>query len=94
MVEDTLIQEIAKRLNTTPQDLQRESLKLYLAQKLRVIESELYELGVKYGVKTVAELDNLVKQGKLHEDTTFEDYFKFDNLEAERDKILEILGNL
>ena len=94
MTQDTLIQEIAKKLNITPQDLQRESLKLYLTKKLSVIESELHELSIKYGLKTVAELDRLAKQGKLQEDTSFEDYFKFDNIEAEREKILEILGNL
>jgi hypothetical protein len=55
-------------LETKPQTLERESLRLYVEKKLRVIESELLRLAHKYGVQNVNELDEMIKQGKYHED--------------------------
>ncbi|HAZ32062.1 MAG TPA: hypothetical protein DCY61_05155 [Dehalococcoidia bacterium] len=45
-------------------------------------------LAKKYGASSVFEFDTMVKEGRFHEEDAFEDYFKFDNLEAERDLIL------
>jgi len=89
-----LIEQVAQKLETEPQTLERESLKLYVEKKLRVIESELLRLAHKYGVQNVTELDDMIKQGKYHEDVAFEDYFEFDNLESERDKLINVLESL
>lgn len=89
-----LIEQIAQKLETKPQILERESLKLYVEKKLRVVESELLRLAHKYGVQNVIELDEMIKQGKYHEDEAFEDYFEFDNLESERDTLLSVLESL
>jgi len=89
-----LIEQIAQKLETKPQTLERESLKLYVEKKLRVIESELLRLAHKYGVRNVTELDEMIRQGKYHEDEAFEDYFEFDNLESERDTLLSALESL
>jgi hypothetical protein len=89
-----LIEQVAQRLRTKPEVLERESLKLYLEKKLRVIESELFLLAHRYGVRDVTELDEMIKQGRFHEDEAFEDYFNFDFLEYERDKLLQLLGEL
>jgi hypothetical protein len=89
-----LIEQVAAKLQTTPQALERDSLRFYLEKRLRTVESELLRLGHRYGVKTVAELDALIQQGRYHEEEAFEDYFAFDNLEQERDTMLEILESL
>jgi len=89
-----LIEQVAQRLQTKPEVLERDSLKLYLEKKLRVIESELFLLAHRYGVGGVAELDDMIKGGKFHEDEAFEDYFDFDYLEHERDKFLKLLEDL
>lgn len=89
-----LIEKVAKKLETEPQTLERESLKLYVGKKLRVIESELLQLARQYGVRNVTELDEMIRQGKYHEDEAFEDYFEFDNLESERDTLLSVLESL
>jgi len=89
-----LIEQIAQKLETEPQILQRESLKLYMEKKLRVVESELLRLAHRYGVQNVTELDEMIKQGKYHEDEAFEDYFEFDNLESERDTLVSVLESL
>jgi len=77
---------IALKLKLSPQELERDSL--------RLVESQLLSLATQYGVRTIAELDKLVQSGQIHEVEAFEDYFEFDNLEAERDTLLESLKEL
>jgi hypothetical protein len=89
-----LIEQIAQKLETEPQTLERDSLRLYVERKLRIIESELLRLAHKYGVQNVTELDEMVRRGKYHEDEAFEDYFEFDNLESERDTLVSVLESL
>lgn len=90
----TRVEQLARELDMQPDNLIRQSIEFFLRHKLKMIESELFLLARKYGVKTVTELDKLIKEGKFHEEDTFEDYFKFDNLEAEREIILKHLGRL
>ncbi|NLY04989.1 hypothetical protein [Candidatus Sordicultor fermentans] len=88
------IEELAKDLRMKPDELMKESLETFLKHKLRVIESELFLLAKRYGVRDVQEFDKMIQEGKFHEEDAFEDYFTFDNLEAERDLILEYLDKL
>jgi hypothetical protein len=85
---------IALKLKLSPQDLERESLRLFLKHRLNLIESQLLGLAIKYGVRTVTELDSLAQSGRIHEAQAFEDYFEFDHLEAERDALLDSLKEL
>jgi len=87
-------EDIALRLQLSPQELERESLLLFLRHQLRLVESQLLTLARKYDVTTVIELDELVQSGKIHEAEAFEDYFEFDHLEAERDALLGSLKEL
>ena len=89
-----MYENIALRLRLSPQKLERESLRLFLNHKLRLIESQLLHLSHRYGVRTVTELDQLVQSGQIHEAEAFEDYFEFDHLEAERDALLDSLKEL
>ena len=87
-------ESIAPKLQLTPQELERESLLLFLNHRLRLIESQLFNLARKYGVQTVAELDERIQGGEFHEAEAFEDYFEFDHLEAERDTLRASLKEL
>jgi len=87
-------ENIALRLQLSPQELERQSLRLFLGHRLRLVESQLLSLAHKYGVRTVTELDGLVQRGQIHEAEAFEDYFEFDYLEAERDTLLDSLKEL
>ncbi|MBN1147473.1 MAG: hypothetical protein JXA78_09465 [Anaerolineales bacterium] len=89
-----LYEDIASKLQLSPQELARQSLRLFLQHQLRLTESKLLFLAQKYGVKTVAELDRMVQSGQAHEAEAFEDYFEFDHLEAERDALLEAMQTL
>ena len=89
-----MYESIALKLQLSPQELELESLRLFLRHRLRLIESQLLRLVHKYGVHTVTELDELVQNGQIHEAEAFEDYFEFDHLEAERDTLLNSLKEL
>ena len=89
-----MYEAIAVKLNLPPEELARRSLRLYLENRLRLVESQLLDLTRRYAVETVTELDALIAQGKVTEAEAFEDYFEFDYLESERDKLLESLETL
>lgn len=59
-----------------------------IIEKLRLVESEIFCLSSKYGVKTVDELDLLIKKGKLTEEDAGNEIFLFDYLISEKE-ILE-----
>ena len=88
------LEKLAKDLHMKPDDLMKESLEVFLGRKLKAIEAELFLLAKRYGVKDVFEFDKMVREGRFHEEDAFEDYFSFDNLEAERDLILENLKKI
>lgn len=89
-----ILEKLAKDLRMEPDELMKGSLEVFLKRKLKVIESELFLLAKKYGVLDVQEFDKMIQEGRFHEREAFEDYFKFDNLEAERDLLLEHLKSL
>ncbi len=89
-----MYENIAPKLQLSPQELEHASLRLFLNHKLRLVESQLLGLARKYGVQTVAELDELIRSGRVHEAEGFEDYFEFDHLEAEREVLLDSLKEL
>ena len=90
----TVIEVVAKELDMKPKELMKESLKTYLNQRLSKIEAELFVIAKKHGVNNVFELDSKMKEGIVSEKEAFEDYFTFDNLEAEREKIKKSLERL
>ncbi len=89
-----MYEDIALKLQLPPEELERESLRLFLKHQLRLVESQLLGLARRYGVQTVSELDALVQNGQVHEVEAFDDYFDFDHLEAERDALLDSLREL
>ncbi len=90
----TVIDIAAKELQMKPGELLKESLKTYLEKRLSKVEADIFLLTKKYGVKDVFEFDSKVKEGFINEESAYDDYFIFDNLEAEREKIKAILEKL
>ena len=89
-----VLKQLAQDLHIKPEELLKQGMETFLRRKLKMIESELFLLAKKYGISDIFEFDKMVKEGKFHERDTFEDYFKFDNLEAEKDLILEHLEKM
>jgi len=87
-----VIDLVAKELHMKPDELLKESLRTYLEKRLAKVEADIYILTKKFGVKDVFEFDSRVKEGFITEEEGYEDYFIFDNLEAEREKIKKFLS--
>ncbi|MBD3307061.1 hypothetical protein GF339_11615 [candidate division KSB3 bacterium] len=85
------VQQLAEEFNIKPEQLIEESLRLYLHQQLVKIDTELFHYAQKYGVKTITEFDEKLQQGLLTEDDIQEDFFAFDQLEYEKERLLELL---
>jgi len=90
----TVIDMVAKEFQMKPKELLKESLRTYLEKRLSKVEADIFLIAKKYGVKDVFELDTKVKDGIVSEKESYEDYFVFDNLEAEREKIKKFLEKL
>ncbi|MDP2731455.1 MAG: hypothetical protein Q8O55_13400 [Dehalococcoidales bacterium] len=90
----TVLDMVAKEFQIKPKDLLKESLRTYLEKKLARIEADIFLLAKKYGVRDVFQLDSKIKEGLLSEKDSYDDYFAFDNLEAERDKIKKFLEKI
>ena len=90
----TVLDMVAKELQMKPKELMKESLKTYLEKRLSKIEADIFLIAKKYGVKDVFDLDVKVKEGVVSERDAYEDYFVYDNLEAEREKIKTSLEKL
>jgi len=89
----TAIEATAKSLQMNPDDLLRESLKVFIDQKLSAIEAEIFFIAKKHGVNDVFELDKRIGEGLVSEDEAYEDYFRLDYLEAERQKLKHAAEN-
>jgi hypothetical protein len=89
-----VIDAVAKELHMKPKELLKESLKTYLEKRLSKLEADIFLMTKKYGIKDVFEFDSRVKAGFIKEVDAYEDYFIFDNLEAEREKIKKFLEKL
>ena len=88
------LQQVSDELNIPLITLEQESIKTFLEKKLNTIEVSLFILSKKYGIKNIFEFDNAIKEGKFHEENSYEEYFEFDHLEAERKKIISLLEKL
>ena len=86
---------IAKALQIEPKLLEKESLRVYMEKEIRQIEGELFSLSTKYGLKDFDQFRKCVLKGRVHErDKDWEDYFKFENLETKRKRLLKILQSI
>lgn len=67
---------------------------IILIEKLRLIESEIFRLSSRYGIKTVDELDRLIEKGAISEKELGEDLFIFDNLLTQKEEVEKELNKL
>jgi len=88
----TAIPKVATILNITPEELERESLKTYLHIRLKRCESELFNLARRYGVSSIEDFEEEYKRGNIEEEGTWEDFFRLDHIEAERESIRKAVG--
>jgi len=75
-------------------ELERESLRVYLQNRLAQVQVSLDELKNRYHVTTSEQMENLYREGKLGEENSWQDFFRFDHLEDERESLCRALDTL
>lgn len=89
-----VLDSVAEELKMDPRELIKESLRTYLEKRLSKVEVDIFLIAKKHGVKDVFDLDAQVKEGFITEKEAYEDYFALDNLEAERQNLLNSLEKI
>ncbi len=89
-----VIDEVASTLKMDRDTLARASVKAFLEKELRCIEAEIFEIGVRHGVRSIIELDNKLKKGEVREADILDDFQELDYLEARRDELLAVMKSL
>ncbi len=90
----TIIEKAASEFNINPDVLLKVSLESYLKQKASKIESEMFLISKKFGVKDIFEMEEKISQGNISEGIGYDDFFLFDNLQAEKEKIDNLLKEI
>jgi len=89
------IATIAEKLNIPARTLEKESIGSFLEKKLLETETELFSLANKYKIKSIKELDRLIKTGKIHETSeSRDDFFRIDFLESQQILLRKFLKKL
>ncbi len=88
------LEDLAEKLNISKEEMIRESLKVFLERKLRVIKAEIFEIRVKYRVSSVEEFEELYKKGEIEEKDTWQELQRLDHLEFKKGEIEGILRSL
>jgi hypothetical protein len=84
---------LASEFSLTEEDLTRESLKAFLLEQLRLFEAERQVRCAKFGVSTLDEIDQLLRQGTVTEQAILEDFQEVDYLTARIGRVKEMLRN-
>ena len=63
-------------------------------ENLRLVESEIFRIASKHGVKNVDQLDSLIAKGGLSEERVGEDLFRLDHLISEKERLEKELKKL
>ena len=67
---------------------------IVILENLRLVESEIFRVASRHGVKSVDGLDNLIAKGKLSEGKVGEDLFRLDHLISEKVRLEKELKKL
>jgi hypothetical protein len=89
-----VIDEVASALKMDRNVLAIASVKAYLEKELRSMQSEIFEIYAKHGVKSIHELDERLKRGSVREEDIIDDFQELDYLESRRDEILAAMKSL
>jgi hypothetical protein len=85
------IDAVADQLAIPPWELQRQALQSFLREQARFDNIERLHLCRKYDVSSLQEMDELVAQGKVDEETILADFQRVDFLTAKLRKLDELM---
>lgn len=71
---------VAREFSLSEEDLTREGIRAFLAERLRLLDAERRARCAKFGVKSLEEMDALMRRGEVDEDDILEDFQEVDYL--------------
>jgi len=88
------LKKVSEILQMDKDELEKEGIKSFLNAKLRSVETEIFRIAQKYGIKSVEELDEKLKQGLVEEEDVLPDFQELDYFESQREQILKAMEAL
>ncbi len=79
--------ETSPRSSLSEEALTKKSLRAFLLQQLRILDAERRARCAKFGVTTLAAMDELLHQGLVTEEAILEDFQQVDYLTARIERI-------
>ena len=88
------VRKIANEFSLTEEILTRESLRAFLLEQMRTLDAERRARCAKFGVTTLAEMDQLLQQGSVTEEEILEDFQHVDHLTTRVERVKTLLDEL
>jgi hypothetical protein len=88
------VRQIAQEFALSEEELVRQSLRAFLLDKVQLLESERRARCAKFGVSSLEEMDELIRNGSVEEEDILEDFQSVDYLTTEIKRIQGLLKEL
>jgi len=88
------VRQIAQEFALSEEELVRQSLRAFLLDKVQLLESERRARCAKFGVSSLEEMDELIRNGSVEEEDILEDFQNVDYLTTEIKRIQGLLREL
>ena len=92
-IENTnvILSTVAQELHISEDELIKQGLRELLEHQLRDVKARIFEITGRYGISSVAEMDDRYQQGTLEESEFWRDLHELDHLEYKRDRLVQLL---
>ena len=86
-----MLSTVARELHISEEELLRQGLRRVLEHQLRVVKAEIFEISGRYGVTSVAEMEDRYRDGTLEEADSWRDLQRLDHLEYRCERLVQLL---
>ncbi len=83
------VEQIARELTVSPDELQRCSLGAYVEREQRLARLDIADLQDRYGVRTAVELAASIEQGRVASHPAWEELIEWEQLDAYLDRLAQ-----
>jgi len=92
-IENTnvILSTVAQELHISEDELIKQGLRELLEHQLRDVKARIFEITGRYGISSVAEMDDRYQRGTLEESGSWRDLHELDHLEYKRDRLVQLL---
>ncbi|RLC70780.1 MAG: hypothetical protein DRI52_06430 [Chloroflexi bacterium] len=85
------VKELAREFSLSEGDLMAQGLRAFILEQLRLLQAEKEARCAKFGVKSLEEMDELIRQGKVAEEDILDDFQNVDYLTARIERLQQLL---